>query len=127
MHREWRFFRTFISNVEMTLAKTDLDVAARYVERLVEPSLWPIFEDIKAEFGRTMDAVLGLTGAPSLLAGNPTLKRTLEVRDAYLIPLHWVQVSLLARRRASHAGDPALERALLLSLNGIATGLRNTG
>jgi phosphoenolpyruvate carboxylase len=127
MHREWRFFRTFISNVEMTLAKTDLDVAARYVERLVEPSLWPIFQDIKAEFGRTMDAVLSLTGAPSLLVGNPTLRRTLEVRDAYLIPLHWVQVSLLARRRASHSGDPALERALLLSLNGIATGLRNTG
>jgi phosphoenolpyruvate carboxylase len=70
----------------MTLAKTDLDVAARYVERLVEPSLWPIFEDIKAEFGRSVDAVLGLTGAPSLLVGNPTLRRTLEVRDAYLIP-----------------------------------------
>lgn len=72
-------------------------------------------------------AVPGLTGAPSLLVGNPTLRRTLEVRDAYLIPLHWVQVSLLARRRASHAGDPALERPLLLSLNGIATGLRNAG
>jgi phosphoenolpyruvate carboxylase len=127
MHREWRFFGTFISNVEMTLAKTDLDVAARYVERLVDPSLWPIFKEIKAEFERSVAAVLGLTGGPHLLAGNPTLKRTLEVRHAYLTPIHLIQVSLLARRRAWGPGDPALERALLLSLNGIATGLRNTG
>jgi phosphoenolpyruvate carboxylase len=127
MHREWRFFRTFISNVEMTLAKTDLDVAARYVERLVDPSLWPIFEEIKAEFERTLAAVLELTGGPALLASNPVLKRTLEVRDTYLAPIHLIQVSLLARRRAAGSGDPLLERALLLSLNGIATGLRNTG
>lgn len=126
MYREWRFFRTFISNVEMTLAKTDLDVAARYVERLVPPALWPIFEQISAEFRRTVHAVLDLTGGPGLLEANRTLKQTLEVRDTYLAPIHLIQVSLLARRRAN-PGDPALERALLLTLNGIATGLRNTG
>ncbi|MBN2112772.1 MAG: phosphoenolpyruvate carboxylase [Acidimicrobiia bacterium] len=127
MHCGWRFFRTFISNVEMTLAKTDLGVAARYVEHLVEPGLHPLFETITAEHDRTLAEVLHLTGGPRLLAGNPTLQRTLEVRHAYLAPLHYVQVALLARRRAEGAGDPALERALLLTLNGIATGLRNTG
>lgn len=128
MYRDWRFFRAFVSNVEMTLAKTDLEVAARYVEQLAPRSHWPIFEQIRAEFGRTRAGVLALTGGPDLLASNPTLRRTLEVRDAYLTPMHLIQVSLLARRRAAEGReDPLLERALLLTLNGIATGLRNTG
>jgi phosphoenolpyruvate carboxylase len=127
MYQSWSFFRTFIANIEMTLAKTDLNVASRYVELLVDPALHVFFDGIRQEHDRTVDAVLGLTGEAELLGAHPTLKRTLEVRDAYLDPINLVQVSLLARWRGPETGDPKLERALLLSINGIATGLRNTG
>jgi phosphoenolpyruvate carboxylase len=127
MHREWPFFRTFISNVEMTLTKADLSVAERYVRRLVDPALWPVFELIADEYERTVAAVLEVTGSDHLLAAHPMLARTLSVRDAYLYPLNVIQVALLERVRAAGGPDPALQRALLLSVNGIATGLRNTG
>lgn len=127
MYQDWSFFRTFISNVEMTLTKTDLNIAQRYVELLVDPSLHPILDQIRGEYERTVEEVLRITGAERLLDGSPLLQRTLDVRDRYLDPLHFLQMSLLARSRRSSEPDPALQRALLLTVNGIATGLRNTG
>ena len=127
MHRQWHFFRNFLSNVEMTLAKTDLDIARRYVDGLVPDHLRRLFEDIEEEHARTVEELMRVTGQPHLLAVNPTLHRTFEVRDTYLLPLHEMQVRLLQRMRATEEPTVELQRALSVTINGIATGLRNTG
>ncbi len=128
MYGSWNFFRSFLSNVAMTLAKTDLGIARRYVATLVPEDDAGLFEVIRAEHDRTVAEVLAVTGQRELLEGAPVLRRTLDLRAAYLAPLHALQISLLARSRAEgeHA-DPALRRALLLTINGIAAGMRNTG
>ncbi len=127
MYDDWSFFRTFISNVEMTLAKTDLVIANRYAQALVSSQYRHSFSTIEEEYHRTIDEVLAITGERALLDANPVLQRTLRVRDAYLRPLHHLQVNLLERSRSAGGDDPVLRRALLLTVNGIAAGLRNTG
>jgi phosphoenolpyruvate carboxylase len=126
MAAEWHFLPTFLANVEMAAFKTDLDVAASYVERLVPKQWQGLFDVIAAEYGRTVDELRRLLGVDDLLAGHPVLRRTLAVRAAQLTPLHLVQVELLERVRAGD-DDPLVERALQLTVNGIAAGLRNTG
>jgi len=132
----WRFFTTFLANIEMTLFKTDLEIAAHYVSRLVPADLTGPWSLIREEHELTVREVLRLTGGSELLASNPDLAGTLRVRDDYLAPLHYLQVSLLERWREESAkagGEsatdraPDLARALLLTVNGIAAGLRNTG
>lgn len=139
MYSDWHFFRTFVSNVEMMLAKTDLNIARGYVQGLVPVKLRKIFENIEDEYRTTLSEVLMVTGESELLDSQPVLKRTLAVRDTYLEPLHHLQVALLRQYRdAGLAGrgtgirraastDPTVERALLTTVNGIAAGMRNTG
>lgn len=131
MHRQWPFFRTLLSNLDMVLAKSDLGIAARYVELVEDKRLGrKIFGLVRAEWQRTHDALALITGEKQRLASNPSLARSIEHRFPYLDPLNHLQVELMRRYRASRDGDPAMERVkrgIHLSINGVAAGLRNTG
>lgn len=131
MYAEWPFFSTFISNVEMTLTKTDLQVAREYVTQLVPDELHYLFDVIVDEHRRTLEEILAVTNSPTLLAHQPLLATTLATRDRYLKPLQLLQIRLLRRVRQERSPDgtvdETLQRALLLTINAIATGLRNTG
>ena len=135
MHKQWPFFRTLLSNLDMVLSKTDLGIAARYVELVEDKRLGRrIFALIEAEWQRTQEALLLITGETDRLAANPALARSIEHRFPYLDPLNHLQVELMRRYRLaatqSTPNDEGLERVkrgIHLSINGLAAGLRNTG
>ncbi|KHK63929.1 MULTISPECIES: phosphoenolpyruvate carboxylase [Pseudomonas] len=128
MREQWPFFRTRIDMLEMVLAKADADIALSYDERLVEPALLPLGEHLRDLLSQACSVVLGLTGQSQLLAHSPDTLEFIRLRNTYLDPLHLLQAELLARSRQQDVaqGSP-VEQALLVSVAGIAAGLRNTG
>lgn len=127
MNAEWPFFRTLISNMDMVLAKADLRVARRYADLVPDRELAArIFAEIEAEWRRTVEALALITGSSDRLADNPTLARSIAHRFAYIAPLNHLQVELLRRWRRGQTEDKT-QRGILISINGIAAGLRNTG
>ena len=127
MNREWPMFRAVMSNLAMVLAKTDLQIASLYAELVPDLQLRSsIMNVITSEHALTCSWVHKITGHQTLLFDNPTLERSISDRFPYLDPLNVLQVELLARRRAS-GSEELVDRAVQLTLNGLATGLRNSG
>ncbi len=125
MYSEWAFFASTIDLVEMTLAKADRRIAAQY-DRLVPPELRSLGSDLRHRLARAIDAVMAVTGHSVLLEDNPVLRRSIDVRNPYVDPINLVQVEILRRLRQPGA-DPALFDAFVVTVNGIAAGMRNTG
>jgi phosphoenolpyruvate carboxylase len=127
MHDGWPFFRTMLSNMGMVLSKSDIAIASRYVELVVDVKLREsIFARLRREWQASIDAVCAVTRHKTLLEGNPLLARSIRNRFPYIDPLNHVQIELLKRHRAGDAGSSVVQ-GIHLSINGIAAGLRNSG
>jgi phosphoenolpyruvate carboxylase len=127
MYREWPFFASVLSNMEMVLAKADLAIASRYAALVTDATLREtIFRRIRDEHAATVSALLSAMGTTELVAGNPQLARSIKYRFPYLDPLNHIQIELLRRYRAGDR-DERSRRGIHLTINGIAAGLRNSG
>ncbi len=127
MNQNWAFFRGLLSNMDMVLSKTDMGIASRYAELVTDEALRTrIFSEIEAEWERTVEMLFAITGASTLLEENPTLARSLTTRTPYIDPLNHLQVGLLQRHRDGDDNEK-VKRAIHLTINGIAAGLRNSG
>ncbi len=127
MYRQWPFFRTLLSNMDMVLAKSDLALGSRYAQLVGDARLRKkVFGAIEAEWQRTVEALQAITGERQRLAGNPALQRSIRHRFPYIDPLHHLQVELVRRYREGRS-DERVQRGIHISINGIAAGLRNTG
>jgi phosphoenolpyruvate carboxylase len=126
MYREWAHFRSVVDLFEMVLAKADARIAAEYDRQLVPDSLRPLGQELRDRLTRAVSALLQVTGHTSLLEGNPVLRRSIAVRNPYVDPINLVQVEVIRRLRQGD-DDPRLHDAFVVTVNGIAAGMRNTG
>ena len=127
MAKEWPFFRTQLSNMDMVLSKSSLAIASRYAELVTDEALRAkIFGRIEQEWSDSIEMLLAITGQTKLLEANPLLDRSIRNRFPYLDPLNHVQVELLKEHRAI-PGDSRVLQGIQLTINGISAGLRNSG
>jgi phosphoenolpyruvate carboxylase len=127
LYREWPFFRTLLSNMDMVLAKSSIAIASRYAELVPDVALREkIFGRIRQEWQTSIETLLDIMGQERLLQGNPLLERSIRNRFPYLDPLNHVQVELLKEHRAQNPDEQVL-RGIQLTINGISAGLRNSG
>ena len=126
MYRGWPFWHSTLDLIAMVMAKADMRIAACYDEWLVPEDLQPFGADLRRRFAAANRAMLAVTGHEDLLSTNPVLRRSIDVRNPYVDPLNIVQADLLRRFRES-SDDATLHDALLVTVNGIAAGMRNTG
>jgi phosphoenolpyruvate carboxylase len=126
MYRDWPFFRSTLDLIQMVLAKADARIAAQYDRELVPPDLQPLGDELRDRLDRAIRTVLSVTGHTDLVSDNPVLRRSIDVRNPYVDPINLVQIELLRRLRAG-GDDARLARALMVTMNGVAAGLRNTG
>ena len=136
MHEDWPFFRTLIDNAQLTMRKADMGIAALYAGLVADVKLRRrIFGLLKAEFARTEAAILAVTGQKQILAREPILRKSIELRNPYIDPLNYLQVEMMRRLRTPSGGPPelpaeevaAIHAVIELTINGISGGLKNTG
>ena len=132
MYAHWPFFQTMLDNAQQSLTKADMGIAAVYASLVTDEELRArMFDLIKAEFDRTCEAIFSITGQKALMENEPVLQRSIQLRNPYVDPLNYIQVEMLRRLRLLR--DPegeeaeALREVVVLTINGIASGLRNTG
>jgi phosphoenolpyruvate carboxylase len=127
LHESWPFFSSALANMEMVLAKSDMAIAGRYAGLVEDRALADqVFGQIRAEWERTNEALLAITGQSALLEKNPDLAAAIRSRLPYIDPLNHLQIELIRRRRRGDA-DEAVVEGIHLTINGVAAGLRNTG
>jgi phosphoenolpyruvate carboxylase len=127
LYKEWPFFNSTVDLIEMVLSKAEPAIAARYDAELVPPELRQFGADLRNRLSAAMRAVLEITGHEFLLENNPVLRRSIDVRNPYVDPINFVQINILQALRRSKQEEQKLTDALLLTFNGIAAGMRNTG
>ncbi|UTV27944.1 phosphoenolpyruvate carboxylase [Photobacterium atrarenae] len=127
MCREWPFFSTRLGMLEMVYTKTNTDIAKYYDRRLTDQSLWPLGEQLRAQLQQDIKAVLTVENSAHLMEQNPWGAESIRLRNIYVEPLNMLQAELLYRTRQQENPSPILEEALMITIAGIATGMRNTG
>ena len=140
MYQGWPFFQTLIDNAQQSLTKADLSIAEQYASLVEDRAIRErIFSLIRAEHDRTCRAICRITGQTALLDNEPALQRSIQLRNPYVDPLNYIQIEMIRRlrrrsaacdaavTRAAHNEDDALRAVIELTINGVSSGLRNTG